>query len=163
MFFISMHFFAAIIGAMKIGIAADHGGFELKNRLTAKLRGQGYEVTDYGPRVFDKADDYPDFGAPAARGVATGEVERAILICNNGIGMGMLANKIPGVKAAVVYSESSARDTREHHDSNVLCLGGQEFPPEQLEKFVDIWLGAGFAGGRHARRIGKVEALDKNL
>ena len=146
---------------MKIGIAADHGGFELKGQLIAKLQQQGHEVKDYGPHSFDKQDDYPDFGIPAARGVANGEVDRSILICNNGIGMGMLANKIHGVKAAVVYSEASARDTREHHDSNVLCLGGQEFSNEQLEKFTDIWLDTKFAGGRHERRIGKVEALDK--
>ena len=146
---------------MKIGIAADHGGFELKGKLIGQLQQQGYEVKDYGPHTFDKADDYPDFGIPAAKGVANHEVDRSILICNNGIGMGMLANKIPGVKAAVVYSESSAHDTREHHDSNVLCLGGQEFSNEQLEKFVHIWLTTKFGGGRHERRIGKVEALDK--
>ncbi|MDR1145912.1 MAG: RpiB/LacA/LacB family sugar-phosphate isomerase [Verrucomicrobiales bacterium] len=146
---------------MKIGIAADHGGFELKGKLIAKLQQQGYEVRDYGPHRFDRLDDYPDFGIPAARAVADGAVDRAILICNNGIGMGMLANTIRGVKAAVVYSETSARDTREHHDSNVLCLGGREFSAAQLEKFVAIWLTAQFAGGRHARRIGKVAALDR--
>ncbi|MDR2462326.1 MAG: RpiB/LacA/LacB family sugar-phosphate isomerase [Verrucomicrobiales bacterium] len=146
---------------MKIGIAADHGGFELKGKLIAKLQQQGHVVNDYGPHSFDKLDDYPDFGIPAAHGVADGEVERAILICNNGIGMGMLANKIHGVRAAVVYSETSARDTREHHDSNVLCLGGREFSNEQLEKFVTIWLSARFAGGRHERRMGKVTELDR--
>jgi ribose 5-phosphate isomerase B len=146
---------------MKIGIAADHGGFELKGKLIKKLQQQGYEIKDYGPHNYDKTDDYPDFGIPAAKAVANREVDRSILVCNNGIGMSILANKTPGVKAAVVYSETSARDTREHHNSNVLCLGGQEFPGDKLEKFVNIWLTTPFNGGRHERRIRKVEALDK--
>ncbi len=145
---------------MKIGIAADHGGFEIKKRLTSSIEALGHQVVDFGPHDMDPADDYPDYGIPAARAVGAREVDRSILVCNNGIGMGILANKIPGVKAAVVYNEQSAAHTREHHDSNVLCLGGQEFSPEQLEAFTRVWLTTEFQGGRHARRIGKVEALD---
>lgn len=144
---------------MKIGIAADHGGYELKSTLVAELKQQGHTVVDFGPDHFDASDDYPDYGIPAAKAAGAGEVDRAILICNNGIGMGILANKIEGVRAAVVYNEQSARNTREHHDSNVLALGGQEFPQERLKTFIDIWLKTGFAGGRHERRMGKVKAL----
>lgn len=145
---------------MKIGIAADHGGYELKSELVAALKQQGHSVVDFGPDRFDAADDYPDYGIPAAKAAGLGEVDRAILICNNGIGMGILANKIEGVRAAVVYNEQSAKNTREHHDSNVLALGGQEFPPERLKTFIDIWLKTEFAGGRHERRMGKVKTLD---
>lgn len=146
---------------MKIALAADHGGFELKQTLKASLVSQGHEVFDFGPDHFDKQDDYPDFGKPAALAVAQGKADRAILMCNNGIGMSILANKNPGVRAAVVYNENSARDTREHHDSNVLCLGGQEFPPERLLGFIDIWLKTAFAGGRHERRMDKIMQLEK--
>jgi ribose 5-phosphate isomerase B len=146
---------------MKIGIAADHGGYELKSQLVEDLKQLGHEVVDFGPDHFDAQDDYPDFGIPAARAVGAGEVERSILICNNGIGMGILANKLDGVRAAVVYNEQSARHTREHHDSNVISLGGQEFSSERLKGFIDIWLKTPFAGGRHARRMEKVEALRK--
>ena len=147
--------------AMKIGIAADHGGYEIKARLSKSIEALGHEVVDYGPAEFDPADDYPDYGKPAALAVGAGEVERSILVCNNGIGMCILANKVPGVRGAVVYNEQSARDTREHHDSNVLCLGGQEFSAEQLESFIQIWLTTEFTGGRHERRMGKILQLEK--
>jgi ribose 5-phosphate isomerase B len=145
---------------MKIALAADHGGFELKETLKQTLLRQGHEVMDFGPDHYDKADDYPDFGKPAAQAVAEGRAQRAILMCNNGIGMSILANKYPGVRAAVAYSETSARDTRAHHDSNVLCLGGQEFPPERLLAFIDIWLKTPFEGGRHERRLAKINSLE---
>ncbi|NJK92119.1 MAG: RpiB/LacA/LacB family sugar-phosphate isomerase [Blastochloris sp.] len=146
---------------MKLGIAADHGGYELKAQLMGELQAQGYELVDFGPDHLDPSDDYPDFGIPAAQAAGSGEIERAILICNNGIGMGILANKIPGVRAAVVYNEQSARHTREHHDSNVLALGGQEFSPDQLKRFINIWLHTDFAGGRHERRMDKVRRLEE--
>ena len=146
---------------MKIGIAADHGGFEIKALLKSELEKLGHQVVDFGPCQLDPADDYPDYGIPAARAVAAAEVDRSILICNNGIGMGILGNKVHGVRAAVVYNEQCARHTREHHDSNVLCLGGQEFPAERLLQFTRIWLATPFTGGRHARRMDKISALDQ--
>ncbi|MEM1157429.1 MAG: RpiB/LacA/LacB family sugar-phosphate isomerase [Verrucomicrobiota bacterium] len=146
---------------MKIGIAADHGGYEIKSRLSQSIEAFGHDVVDFGPAELDPADDYPDYGKPAALAVSAGEVDRSILICNNGIGMCILANKVPGVRGAVVYNEQSARHTREHHDSNVLCLGGQEFAPEQLESFIRIWLATEFTGGRHERRMGKILELEK--
>lgn len=144
---------------MKIALAADHAGFPFKQRLSRVLVGLGHEVVDLGTDSGESCD-YPDYGIPAARLAAQGEADRAILVCTNGIGMAMLANRVPGARAALVYSETSAAATRAHHDSNVLCLGGGEFPAEDLLKFVSTWLDTAFEGGRHARRIGKVEALD---
>ncbi|MEO0453311.1 MAG: RpiB/LacA/LacB family sugar-phosphate isomerase [Verrucomicrobiota bacterium] len=141
---------------MKIAIAADHGGYEFKGKLTEFLKEQGHEVMDCGPHTLDPADDYPDFGKPAATAVSEGKADRAILTCNNGIGMSILANKMKNVRAAVVYNEKSAANTREHHDSNVLALGGQEFSEEDLLRFTDIWLKTEFQGGRHERRMSKI-------
>jgi RpiB/LacA/LacB family sugar-phosphate isomerase len=98
---------------------------------------------------------------PAARSVAEGTSDRAVLVCNNGIGMSMLANRIPGVKGALVYSDRTAAMTRRHHGSNVLCLGAGEFPPEKLLEWVRVWLAEPFEGGRHERRIAKVLELDE--
>jgi len=145
---------------MRISIAADHAGFDFKERLERELVAAGHEVRDFGTDSADSCD-YPDHGVPAARSVADGSSERAVLVCSNGIGMSMLANRIPGVKAALVYSERSAAMTRRHHGSNVLCLGAGEFPPEELLKWVRIWLSEPFEGGRHERRIAKVVALDR--
>jgi ribose 5-phosphate isomerase B len=144
---------------MKIAIAADHAGFAFKERLERELSAAGHEVRDFGTDAPESCD-YPDYGVPAARSVADGAADRAVLVCHNGIGMSMLANRIPGVKAALVYSDQTAATTRRHHGSNVLCLGAGEFPPETLLAWVKIWLAEPFDGGRHERRIGKVLALD---
>ena len=146
---------------MKIGIAADHGGYEIKSTLLSQLKEWGHDVTDFGPAEYDGADDYPDYGKPAALAVGKGDVDRSILICNNGIGMCMLANKVPGVRGALVFNERSAAHTRQHHDSNVLCLGGQEFTAKELISFIKIWLETEFEGGRHERRMGKILELEK--
>ena len=144
---------------MRICVASDHAGFAFKQRLQSELERLGHEVVDYGTRSGESCD-YPDFAEPAVREVTAGGADRAILACSNGIGMSMLANRIPGALAALVYSESSAATTRRHHGSNVLCLGAGEFPEEDLLDWVRIWLGEGFEGGRHARRIGKVKRLE---
>ncbi len=144
---------------MRIAVAADHAGFEFKTRLIEELRTLGHEVADEGTHSPESCD-YPDYAIPAARSVSEGKSDRAILVCSNGIGMGMVANRIPGVRAAVVYSERTAEMTRGHHDSNVLCLGGQQFPEEDLLKFVRVWLDTDFEGGRHARRMKKVMSLE---
>ncbi len=146
---------------MRIAVAADHAAVGFKARLVEELRALGHEVTDHGTES-EASCDYPDFAIPAARSVAEGTADRAILACNNGIGMAMVANKIPGVRGALVYSERTAAITRAHHDSNVLCLGAQQFPIEDLLKFVRTWLDADFEGGRHARRVGKLEDLDRS-
>ena len=146
---------------MKISVAADHAGFAFKERLAEELGRLGHEVLDMGTDS-EQSCDYPDHGIPAARSVADGSADRAILACTNGIGMAMLANKIPGVRAALVYSERTAAITRAHHDSNVLCLGAGEFAPEELLEWVRIWLATPFEGGRHARRVGKYPGLDRD-
>ena len=146
---------------MRVALAADHAGFDFKQRLVRELEQLGHEVTDYGTGSTESCD-YPDYAIPAARSVAEGKADRAILVCTNGIGMAMTANRIPGVRGALVYNERSAAMTRQHHDSNVLCLGAGEFPADELLAWVRIWLGTAFEGGRHARRVGKFEALDKS-
>jgi len=144
---------------MKIAVANDHAGTEFKKRLVKHLKNAGYEIEDFGS---DKTDscDYPDFGILAVKSVAENKNDRAILICTNGIGMSILANKIPTIRAALVYNENTAIVTRKHHDSNVLCLGAKEFQPQELLKFVDVWLKTEFEGGRHQRRISKINKLD---
>jgi ribose 5-phosphate isomerase B len=144
---------------MKIALAADHAGYAFKKRLIQELHALGHTTTDHGTDS-DASCDYPDFAIPAVRSVAQGEADRAILICNNGIGMSMVANRIPRIRAAMVYNERTAARTREHHDSNVLCLGAGEFDEKDLLSFARIWLTTPFEGGRHARRIGKIAALD---
>jgi ribose 5-phosphate isomerase B len=143
---------------MRIAVASDHAGYEFKCELQRELERLGHEVEDFGTDSSESCD-YPDFGIPAAQSAANGETDRAILACTNGIGMSMLANRIPGARAALVYSERTAAMTRNHHDSNVLCIGAGEFPSEDLLKWVRIWLEEEFEGGRHARRIGKFESL----
>lgn len=145
---------------MRISLAADHAGFEFKTRLVRELEALGHEVSDFGTSSTESCD-YPDYAIPAARAVAEGKADRAILVCTNGIGMAMTANRIPGVRAALVYSARGAAMTRQHHDSNALCLGAGEFPADDLLAWVKIWLATAFEGGRHARRVGKFEALDE--
>lgn len=144
---------------MKIALAADHAGFEFKRRLADELQQLGHRVEDMGTDS-KQSCDYPDYGIPAARSVASGQCDRAILVCTNGIGMSMLANRIPGVRGALVYSERTAEMTRRHHDSNVLCLGAGEFGEEELLRMVRTWLETEFEGGRHVQRVGKIQDLE---
>jgi len=147
---------------MKIAVAADHGGFAFKQKLVEFLKERDHEVKDFGCHS-NESCDYPDFGIPAVSSVSSNESERGILICTNGIGMSMLANKLPGIKAALVYSRNTAERTRQHHGSNVLCLGAGEFTPVDLFEFVTIWLSTDFQGGRHERRVDKILALDRKV
>ena len=144
---------------MKITIACDHAAYDFKMKLIERLESEGHEVKDFGCSG-NESCDYPDFGIPACTEVSEGRADRALLICNNGIGMSIMANKMRGVVAALVYSRDTAKMTRNHHDSNVLCLGAQQFSAEDLNDFIDIWLKEEFEGGRHARRIGKAKALE---
>ncbi|MBF0197800.1 MAG: RpiB/LacA/LacB family sugar-phosphate isomerase [Planctomycetes bacterium] len=139
---------------MKIAIAFDHGAYDFRQSLIEHLNSKGHEVEDFGTYSKESCD-YPDHGKPAVESVAKAECDKAILCCSNGIGMTMLANKVSGIRAAMVYSKTSAKATREHHDSNILCLGAKEFTSEDLLSFVDIWLTTPFEGGRHLRRINK--------
>lgn len=150
---------------MKIAIASDHGAYFAKLEILIYLRAKGHEITDFGTNSPDSCD-FPDFGIPAAKAVAESKYERGILLCTNGIGMSMLANKIPGILAALVYSHETAVETRKHHDSNIICLGGGKFPYETLIKWIETWLSTEFIGynpssEKYLRRIKKVLELEK--
>jgi len=145
---------------MKIAVANDHAGFEFKNKLKQFLQSKGHKVEDFGSSNAEPSD-YPDYAVPAVKSVIEGKNERAILICANGLGMCIVANRFPGIRAAVVYSEKTASTSRRHNDSNVLCLGSREFSENDLLKFTDIWLTTTFDGGRHLRRVSKIAELDK--
>ncbi len=147
---------------MKIGIAADHGGFQLKEQLAAVLEGAGHAVKDFGAYSLEPGDDYPDFVAPLARAVAAGEVERGIVICGSGVGACVAANKVPGVRAGLVTDAYSAHQGVEDDDMNVICLGGRVTGPELAADLVEIFLQARFQGQeRFRRRLAKVAELER--
>ncbi len=145
---------------MRIGLACDHGGFELKEELKAFLKSVHVEPVDMGTFTEDSVD-YPDFGILVAEKVSNGELERGILICGTGIGMSIIANKFPGVRAALVNDLYSSRCSREHNDSNILVMGGRIVGRDLAKEIVKVWLETPFAGGRHKRRLEKVEALEE--
>ena len=147
---------------MRIGIAADHGGFTMKQRLVVMLKGEGHEVTDFGAHQLDPADDYPDFVIPMARGVAAGEVERGIALCSSGVGAAIAANKIRGVRASLVHDDYSAHQGVEDDDMNVICLGSLVIGFAQACELVCSFLAARFSGAeRHRRRLAKVAAVEQ--
>lgn len=145
-----------------ITIGSDHGGLELKNFLVQVLRARGAEVEDVGTSKSESVD-YPDFGRMVSLKVAKGEAERGILICTNGIGMSILANKFPGVRAALVHDPKSAQMSREHNNSNILVLGGGTTERPLAEQILGIWLRTPFAGGRHQRRLEKIAQVEQEL
>ena len=146
---------------MRVGIATDHGGFALKEEIAAKLRATGHEVVDFGAHAPNPDDDYPDFVVPLARAVAGGEVERGVAICGSGVGAAVCANKVPGVRAALIQDHFSARQGVEDDHMNVLCMGGRTVGPALAWDFVQIFLGARFSQAeRHLRRLAKVAALE---
>jgi ribose 5-phosphate isomerase B len=145
-----------------IVIGCDHGGVALKNFLVEKLRGRSLAVEDVGTHSGDSVD-YPDYGRRVAESVASGAAERGILLCTSGIGMSMVANKYPGVRAALVHEPKGAQMSREHNDANVLVLGGGVVEESMAEKILDIWLETPFAGGRHQRRVDKITQVEKDL
>ena len=148
---------------MKIGIAADHGGFELKKSVTAFLKDQGFEVVDFGAAIQNDQDDYPDFVIPLARAVAANQVERGIAICGSGVGASIAANKVAGVRAALINDYFSSHQGVEDDDLNVLCLGGRVTGASAALEYIASFLNAKFSGAeRHLRRLDKVKQLEKN-
>ncbi len=146
---------------MGVGIAADHGGFDLKERLAEDLREAGYEVMDFGAYEAKSDDDYPDYVVPLARAVARGEVARGIAICGSGVGACVAANKVPGVRAGLIHDVYSARQGVEDDDMNVLCLGGRVMGYALAWDLVRAFLAANFSGDeRFRRRLDKVSALE---
>ena len=145
-----------------IGIAADHGGFELKEHLTACLRGAGHTVIDFGDRREESDDDYPDFVVPLARAVASGDVTRGVAICGSGVGAAVAANKVNGVRACLIHESWSAHQGVEDDDLNMICLGGLVTGHALAWELVQIFLAAGFHGAeRHRRRLEKLAALEQ--
>src|SRR5215475_10427129 len=146
---------------MRIGIAADHGGFELKEKMSARLRRAGYKVIDFGASELNPDDDYPDFAIPLGQAAASGEVDRGLAICGSGVGVSVCLNKIRGVRACLIEDHFSARQAVEDDDLNVLCLGGRIEGPELAWDLVQTFLAANFSqASRHVRRLGKVAALE---
>ena len=140
----------------RIPIASDHAGFDLKSALAARLAALGYEVEDLGPASAESAD-YPDFAHPLARRVAAGERRRGVLMCGTGLGMSYVANRYPGVRAAVAWTPEVAALARQHNDANVLVLPARFLTDEEAGRILETWLGTAFEGGRHERRVGKIE------
>jgi ribose 5-phosphate isomerase B len=143
-------------------IASDHGGLELKEAVKAFLAGRGIGVRDLGTFNGDSVD-YPDFGERAARTVSRGEAEKGILICGTGIGMSIVANKFPRVRAALITDEFTARMSKEHNNANIVVMGGRVLTPDQACRMVGIWLDSDFEGGRHQRRLDKIEQIEADI
>ena len=144
---------------MKIALGCDHGGLELKEKVKAHLEQRGFEILDCGTYSTDSCD-YPDFGAAAARAVAKGDCERGIVICTTGIGISIAANKVKGIRCALLSDLMSARMTRQHNDTHMMALGAAVVGPMLALQIVDTWLDTEFEGGRHQRRVDKLSALE---
>ena len=145
---------------MKIAIGCDHGALDLKNAVIAHLTKKGFEVKDFGTYTADSCD-YPDFAAPAAQAVASGECEKGIVLCTTGIGVSITANKVNGIRCALLSDVMSARMTREHNDTNMMAIGAGVVGQMLALEIVDTWLGTDFSNeARHQRRIDKVMALE---
>ncbi|HDY69860.1 MAG TPA: ribose 5-phosphate isomerase B [Actinobacteria bacterium] len=146
---------------MQIGIAADHGGYELKEKLKQALVTAGHEVEDHGAMAPDPGDDYPDFVIPLARAVADGDVQRGIAICGSGVGACVAANKVAGVRSALINDVFSARQGVEDDDMNMICLGGRVIGPALAWELVQVFLAASFSGGEpYRRRLDKIRRLE---
>jgi ribose 5-phosphate isomerase B len=144
----------------KLILGADHAGFALKESLKSSLAGLGVAVTDIGPESADPVD-YPDFGRRVAAEVSSGAFSRGVLVCGSGVGMAIVANKHPRVRAALCLDVETAELSRRHNDTNVLCLAGRKTNPEEAIKIVTVWLKTAFEGGRHNLRIEKIREIEK--
>jgi ribose 5-phosphate isomerase B len=140
-------------------LGSDHAGFELKEKVRKALERLGVPYEDVGAHAADSVD-YPDYAHQVAEGVEKRRFARGIVVCGTGLGVSMAANRHPGVRAAVAYDEETARLSREHNDANVLALGGRSLDHALAERILEVWLATPFAGGRHARRVGKIELPD---
>ncbi len=146
----------------KIIIGADHAGFPLKETIKQYLAEMGYAITDVGTDS-DESVDYPEFGIRVAERVSSGEFDRGILVCGSGVGMNIVANKFPHVRAVLSLDEETARLSRQHNDTNILILAGRRTDSESAKSIARLWLNTEFEGGRHQRRIDKIGELEKGL
>ena len=145
---------------MKIAVAADHGGLNLKNKIKEYLTANGYEICDFGTDSTQSCD-YPDFALPAAEAVASGKCDRGIIVCTTGIGVSIVANKVPGVRCALCHDLFGAELTRRHNDANVLAMGEKAVEEGNALNIVDTFLKTEFEGGRHKIRVDKITAVEK--
>ena len=146
---------------MRIAMGSDHAGFELKETLKASLIEEHYEILDVGTHG-TRPVDYPDYARKVAEQVAKGQVEQGVLVCGSGTGMAITANKVPGVRAAVAWSEEIARLARQHNNANVLAIGARTTPPAEIPKIVRAWFETEFEGGRHAARVEKINEVERS-
>ena len=144
---------------MKISVACDHGALDLKNAVKAHLEAKGIEVVDFGCHTLESCD-YPDMIAPAAQAVANGQCDKGIVLCTTGIGASITANKVKGIRCALLSDVMSARMTRQHNDTNMMAIGAAVVGQMLALEIIDTWLGTEFEGGRHQRRIDKMMALE---
>ncbi len=145
---------------MKLYVGADHAGFALKQELVAHAKAKGHEVVDLGPPTADRVD-YPDFAVKVSKAVVAEKGSRGLLVCGTGIGMSIAANKVPGVRAAVVWNVESAKLASEHNAANVLAIGARQFAAPYASEMLDAWLATAPGGGRHAERVTKIDALER--
>ena len=145
---------------MRIALASDHAGYAEKERLKTVLSDLGVEFDDLGTRS-EESVDYPDYARAVAEQVADGRVEQGLLVCGSGTGMAITANKVPGVRAAVAWSEEIARLARQHNNANVLAIGARTTPPDEIPIIVRAWFTTEFEGGRHAARVNKISDVEK--
>lgn len=142
---------------MKIAVGADHAGFAVKDAIARRLAELGHEIVDCGTFSAESVD-YPDYAQAVGRKVSRRECERGLLVCGTGIGVAMAAGKVPGIRAATVHDRMTAQLSREHNDANVLCLGARVLDPRHAVEIAEFWLTVPFAGGRHERRVKKIDA-----
>jgi ribose 5-phosphate isomerase B len=147
---------------MRIAVGTDHRGFAIRSQVLETLRRLGHEVDDVGTFSCD-AVDYPDIAAKVAEKVSRGEVERGILVCGTGLGMCIAANKFHGVRAAPCHDDMTAEMSRRHNDANILCLSADLLGERLVDRMIELWLSTPFEGGRHARRIGKIAELERQV
>ena len=145
-----------------IAVGSDHGGLELKDAILAALAARGLDVDDYGTDNGDSVD-YPDFAEKVAAAVSRGDVELGILVCGTGIGMSIVANKFPGVRAALATDEFMAQMAKEHNNANILVLGGRVLAKDLAVKMVNVWLDSTYEAGRHQRRLDKISRLEEDV
>jgi ribose 5-phosphate isomerase B len=149
---------------MRVGIATDHGGFGLKEEMVRQLRAAGHDVVDFGAHRPTDGDDYPDYVLPLARAVASFEVERGVAICGSGVGASVCANKVRGIRAALIHDHFSARQGVEDDHMNILCMGGRTVGPSVAWDLVEAFLSANFSQAeRHLRRLGKVASVEQEM
>jgi ribose 5-phosphate isomerase B len=146
----------------KLAIASDHAGFELKESIVTFLRAKGVVLEDFGPKNGDRVD-YPDYGILIAKAIQEKKISRGILICGTGVGMSIVVNRFPGIRGTLCADLYTAKMCREHNDSNILIMGGRVIGVGLAEEIVDTWLNTPFEGGRHQKRLDKIEDIDRQL